>query len=74
MKRPSAALRKKPASGLVKSLIVKNQTWKNVHSKIWHDTRTKVLKKTGDPAKAKAAASKAAADAKYKYLNGTLTY
>ena len=72
MKRPSAA--KKPASGLVKSLIVKNKSWKNVHSKIWHDTRNKVLKKTGDPAKAKAAACKAAADAKYKFLNGTLKY
>lgn len=83
MKRPAASNaikpkakqtqpHKKPAATRSKAFDIKTAAWKNVHSKIYHKIRQAVLDKTGDDAKAKAAASEACARAKVKFSNGTL--
>jgi hypothetical protein len=79
MKRPAAAavkavskkVAKKPAGAIKAVPGIKNATWKCVHSKVYHTVRDATYKKTGDHAKAKAAASEACARAKVKFLKGT---
>jgi hypothetical protein len=71
MKAPKTSVSKKPASKTT-ALGLKNATWKNVHSKIWHAVRTTTFQKTGDQDKSKQAASEACARAKVKFLKGTL--
>ena len=71
MKAPKTSVSKRPASKTT-ALGLKNATWKNVHSKIWHAVRTTTFQKTGDQDKSKQAASEACARAKVKFLKGTL--
>ena len=71
MKAPKKSVSKKPSTKTM-AVGIKNATWKNVHSKIWHTVRTEVFRKTGDEDKAKTAASAACARAKVKFLKGTL--
>ena len=51
---------------------LRNATWKNVHSKIYHKVRVEVFSKTGNDSKAKKAASEACARAKKQFEAGTL--
>jgi hypothetical protein len=67
MKRPAAA-----KTAIPKATVAKSATWKNIHSKIYHVARDAAFKRTGNDAKAKAAASEACARAKVKFLKGTL--
>ena len=76
MKRPAAVTTKtapmKNPAAATKSKSKNIGTWKNINSETYHHARDAAYKKTTDHDKAKAAASKACALAKVKYLAGAL--